>query len=161
VSRYEKGKTNLDLLEQEILSGNGISWAIYKSAPCPREITMPVSHHSVFLQDGCPSCYQTNSIKALMISACKIAHSVAVMMLTTFRVQSGFTPLHIAAHYGSLDVATLLLDNGADIDFSARVCIADCMKVITTVAVIVIMICYVGQMCECAHIIQWLYCTTC
>jgi len=50
-----------------------------------------------------------------------------VMMLTMFCVQSGFTPLHIAAHYGSLDVATLLLDNGADIDFSARVCIAYCI----------------------------------
>jgi len=27
VSRYQKGKTNLDLLEQEIVSGSGISWA--------------------------------------------------------------------------------------------------------------------------------------
>jgi len=41
-------------------------------------------------------------------------------------VQSGFTPLHIASHYGSMDVAKLLLDNGADIDFSARVRI-DCL----------------------------------
>jgi len=28
VSRYQNGKTNLDLLEQEIGSGNGISWAM-------------------------------------------------------------------------------------------------------------------------------------
>jgi len=40
VSRYQKGKTrkvktNLDLLEQEILSGRGICWAICKSAPHP------------------------------------------------------------------------------------------------------------------------------
>ena len=41
-------KTNLDLLEQEIVSGSGISWAICKSAPWPRYITMPASHHSVF-----------------------------------------------------------------------------------------------------------------
>jgi len=27
VSRHQKGKTNLDLLEQEIMSGSGISWA--------------------------------------------------------------------------------------------------------------------------------------
>ena len=27
LSRYEKGKTNLDLLEQETGSGSGISWA--------------------------------------------------------------------------------------------------------------------------------------
>ena len=35
VSRYQKGKTNLDLPEQEIVSGSGISWAICKSAPRP------------------------------------------------------------------------------------------------------------------------------
>jgi len=28
VSRYQKGKTNLDLLEQQTVSGSGISWAI-------------------------------------------------------------------------------------------------------------------------------------
>ena len=33
VSRYQKGKTNLDLLEQEIVSGSGICWAICTSAP--------------------------------------------------------------------------------------------------------------------------------
>jgi len=48
VSQYQKGKTNLDLLEQEIVSGSGISWAICKSAPCPRQITKPAFHHSVF-----------------------------------------------------------------------------------------------------------------
>ena len=30
---HQEGKTNLDLLEQEIVSGSGISWAICKSAP--------------------------------------------------------------------------------------------------------------------------------
>jgi len=29
----QEGKTNLDLLEQETVSGSGISWAICKSAP--------------------------------------------------------------------------------------------------------------------------------
>jgi len=42
VSRYQKGKTNkvktnLDLLEQEIVSGSGIWWAICKSTPHPRQ----------------------------------------------------------------------------------------------------------------------------
>jgi len=36
MSRYQKGKTSLDLLEQEIVSGSGISWAICKSAPHSR-----------------------------------------------------------------------------------------------------------------------------
>jgi len=33
VSWHQKGKTNLDLLEQEIVNGSGISWAICNSAP--------------------------------------------------------------------------------------------------------------------------------
>jgi len=42
VSRYQKGetrkgKTNMDLLEQEIVSGSGICWAICKSALHPRQ----------------------------------------------------------------------------------------------------------------------------
>jgi len=42
VSRYQKGKTRkgktkLDLLEQEIVSSSGICWAICKSAPHPRQ----------------------------------------------------------------------------------------------------------------------------
>ena len=65
VSWYQKDKTNLDLLQQETVSGSGIRWAICKSALCPRQITTPASHHSVFLQAGCPSCHPTNSIKAL------------------------------------------------------------------------------------------------
>ena len=65
----QEGKTNVDLLEQEIVSGSGISWAIQKSASWPRHITMPASHHSVFLQAGCPSCHPTNNVKALSTKA--------------------------------------------------------------------------------------------
>ena len=36
------------LLKQETVSGSGISWAICKSAPCSRQITMPAPHHSFF-----------------------------------------------------------------------------------------------------------------
>ena len=39
VNQYHKAKTNLDLLEQEIVSGSDISWDICKSTPCPRQIT--------------------------------------------------------------------------------------------------------------------------
>jgi len=37
---HQKGKINLDLLQQEIVSGSGISWAICKSAHHQRQITM-------------------------------------------------------------------------------------------------------------------------
>jgi len=36
VSKYQKGRTKVDLLEQEIVSGRGICWAICKSVPRPR-----------------------------------------------------------------------------------------------------------------------------
>ena len=36
------------LLKQETVSGSSISWAICKSAPRSRPITMPAPHHSVF-----------------------------------------------------------------------------------------------------------------
>lgn len=35
--------------------------------------------------------------------------------------KSGFTPLHIASHYGNEDVANILLDKRADVNFSAKV----------------------------------------
>ena len=64
-SGTRKAKPIWILLKQETLSGNGISWAICKSAPCSRQITTPAPHRSVFLQAGCPSCHPTNSVKAL------------------------------------------------------------------------------------------------
>ena len=54
VSRYQKGKTNLDLLKQEIVSGSGISWAICKSASSSRQITTPATHHSSFFTGRMP-----------------------------------------------------------------------------------------------------------
>ena len=64
VSRYQKGKTNLDLLKQETVSGSGISWAICKPAPRSRQITTPAPHHSVFLHAGCPSYRPTNNVSS-------------------------------------------------------------------------------------------------
>ena len=65
VSRYQEGKTNLDLLNQEIVSGSGISWAICKSTPRPRQNNHASIQPLRFLQAGCPSCRPTNSVKAL------------------------------------------------------------------------------------------------
>jgi len=63
VSQYQKGKTNMDLLEQEIVSGSGSSWAIRKLAFCPRQITMPAPHHLVF--------YRPNALPATQPTASK------------------------------------------------------------------------------------------
>ena len=62
VSRYQKGKRIWILLKQETVSSSGISWAICKSAPCSRQITMPAPHHSVFYRpDAFPATQPTAS----------------------------------------------------------------------------------------------------
>ena len=44
------------------MSGSGISWAICKSAPCSRQITTPLPHHSVFYRpDALPAAQPTAS----------------------------------------------------------------------------------------------------
>ena len=50
------------LLEQETMSGSGISWAICKSAPCSRQTTMPAPHRSVFYRpDALPAAQPTST----------------------------------------------------------------------------------------------------
>jgi len=50
------------LLKQETVSGNVTSWAICKSAPRSRQISMPAPHRSVFLQvDALPATQPTAS----------------------------------------------------------------------------------------------------
>ena len=62
VSWYQKVKPIWILLEQETVSGSGISWAICKSAPRSRQITTPVPHHSVFCRsDDLPAAQPTAS----------------------------------------------------------------------------------------------------
>jgi len=76
VSQYQKGKTNLDLLEQEIVSGSGIIWDICKSAPWPRHMTMPASHHSVFFTSQMPflppnqQCQSTEGTRIFLYLQC-------------------------------------------------------------------------------------------
>ncbi|XP_053474927.1 ankyrin-2 [Ictalurus furcatus] len=45
---------------------------------------------------------------------------VQAKMMVNRTTESGFTPLHIAAHYGNVNVSTLLLNRGAAVDFTAR-----------------------------------------
>jgi len=55
VSQYQKGKTNIwILLEQETVSGSGISWAICKSAPRSRQIITQALHYSSFFTGRMP-----------------------------------------------------------------------------------------------------------
>ena len=67
---YTGEPVSLCLVEQETVSGSGISWAICKSAPCPRQITMPSPHHSVFYRlDALPAAQPTGLKHYLLINA--------------------------------------------------------------------------------------------
>jgi len=48
VSRYQKGKTNLDFTEARDSEWQWHQLAHMQSAPLSRRITMPTPHHSVF-----------------------------------------------------------------------------------------------------------------
>ena len=57
-----KVKPSWILLKQETVSSIDIRWAICKSAPSSREITMPAPHHSVFYRpDALPATQPTAS----------------------------------------------------------------------------------------------------
>ena len=62
VSRYQKGKTNLDFTEAR---NSEWQWHQLGHMQVCSQITMLVPHHSVFYKAGCPSCRPTNSVKAL------------------------------------------------------------------------------------------------
>jgi len=61
VSRYQKGKTRKGARDSEW------QWHLlgYMQVCTSSQTTTPTSHHSSFLQAGCPSCHPTNSVKAL------------------------------------------------------------------------------------------------
>ena len=62
VSRYQKGKTNLDFTEARDSEWQCISWAMCKSAPRSRQIITPATHHSVvYRPDALPATQPTAS----------------------------------------------------------------------------------------------------
>jgi len=65
VSRYQKGKTNLDFTEARDGEWHWHQLGHMQVSTSLQTDTMPAPHHSVFLQAGCPSCRPTNSVKAL------------------------------------------------------------------------------------------------
>ena len=74
MSRYQKGKTNLDFTE-----ARDSEWQWYQlghmqvctSLQTDNHTSSPAPHHSVFLQAGCPSWRPTNSVKERKAKALK------------------------------------------------------------------------------------------
>jgi len=70
VSRYQKGKTNLDFTEARDSEWQWHQLGHMQVCTSLQTDDHASTHHSVFLQAGCPSCRPTNSIKALKASVC-------------------------------------------------------------------------------------------
>jgi len=94
VSQYQKGKTKLDLLKQETVSGSGISWAVCKSAPHSRQITMPTPHHLVYYRPGCPSCEHQQPLNMCFVDFKKAFDSISHDKLWVTMMDMEY-PLHL------------------------------------------------------------------
>ena len=73
VSRYQKGKTNLDFTE-----ARDSEWQWHQLGHMQASTLLQTDNHTStpplsFLQAGCPSCRPTNSVKALKEKTCTIA----------------------------------------------------------------------------------------
>ena len=96
VSRYQKGKTSLDLNEARdsgVLGFTGISWTICKqSAPLSRQIN--TSSRNFYRPDALPDWRTTNSVKALKtdLEYCKACDVCKLRELMVER-QTGSLPL--------------------------------------------------------------------
>jgi len=67
------------LLKQETVIGSSISWAICKSAPRSRQITMPAPHHSIFYRpDALPATQPT-------MEACRQTYTWISMSMWSLR----------------------------------------------------------------------------
>ena len=70
VSRYQKGKTNLDFTEARDSEWQWHQLGRVQVCTSPQADNHASTPPLSFLQAGCPSCRPTNSVKALMADPC-------------------------------------------------------------------------------------------
>ena len=138
------------LLKQETVSGSGISWAICKSAPRSRQITMPAPHLSVFyrpdaLHAAQPTAskhwrhnYNSNSISNTNNSISNTNNTTTMfMLLSSWPVIARIHPVHLMNVQGGPKKQTVLrVDNfvtvsGKKVCYMSKVsklCLEKCIK---------------------------------
>ena len=87
VSRYQKGKTNLDFTEARDCERQWHQLGQCKSAPRSRQITMPAPHHSVFYRpDALPAAQPTASKhwRHMPCHLCTIFRKMLIMRYDTY-----------------------------------------------------------------------------
>jgi len=92
VSRYQKGKTNLDFTEARDNEWQWYQLGMCKSAPRSRQITTPAPHHSVFFTGRMPFLspnqqrQSTEGRQYTKINSLHITITTSTMFTTTFTV---------------------------------------------------------------------------
>jgi len=117
VSRYQKGKTNLDFTEAR---DSDISWVICKSAPCSRQTTIPTPHHSFYRPDALPAAQPTASKHWRPICTISNILNGTELMLITTAANSGYLVLLESVQYRCMGVAravTWLVIDSPDNEF--------------------------------------------
>jgi len=98
VSRYQKGKTNLDLTEARVSEWQWHQLGHMQVCTSLQTDSYASTPPLIFLQAGCPSCHPTNSVKALEAGG----------LLTTAVIQYINFPARDKNH--SLDLTTTSAD---------------------------------------------------
>jgi len=99
VSRYQKGKTDLDFTE-----ARDSEWQSHQLGHMQVCISLQTDNHAStpplsFLQAGCPSCHPTNSVKALKATLCNLNQKLSITGYPTIQLFRGFEkkPLEFTA----------------------------------------------------------------
>ena len=93
---YWKGKTNVDFTEARDSEWQWHQPGHMQVCTSLQTDNHASTHHSVFLQAGCPSCHPTNSVKALMVctafnESVSSSHSICLtprFLITKFQPQN-------------------------------------------------------------------------
>jgi len=85
VSRYQKGKTNLDFTE-----ARDSQWQWHQLGHVQVCTALQTDNHAStpslsFLQAGCPSCHTTNSVKSLKTNRNKAAYNSRFALTQSFK----------------------------------------------------------------------------
>jgi len=97
VSRYQKGRTNLDFTEARDSEWQWNPLGHMQVCTSLQTDNHASSHSSVFLQAGCPSCRPTNSVKALKATLgiiMPLGITITIIIMNILLIEWGCLPTH-------------------------------------------------------------------
>ena len=77
--------------------------------------------HQPFQRPWCLQPSQKSCCSASNAQSFTVSQHNFIVLKQILLFQEGVSPLHVAAHYGNVEISKLLLDRGADVDNQAKV----------------------------------------